>query len=134
MTVEIFSINGRFPARVETFQAMRYVLLLLLALPALAQPSFKGQELYSWKRDGRWNYALLVGTNRNKTWAEVEKVGLEGLEELEKRLDSLAVGEMIFWFHRLDGGAGPLSYPPEEIKQRLIRACQTRQIELVFPR
>ncbi|MBX3168956.1 MAG: hypothetical protein KF760_16225 [Candidatus Eremiobacteraeota bacterium] len=113
---------------------MRYLILLLLALPAFGQPAFKGQELYSWKRDGHWNYALLVGTNRNKTWAEIEQAGLGGLDQLEKRLDSLAAGEMIFWFHRCDGGAGQLSYPPAEIQQRIAQACQQRKLELASPR
>lgn len=99
---------------------MRALFLLLLALPAVAQPSFKGRDLYSWKRDGHWNFALLMGTNRNKTWAEIEKAGL-------------GAGEIVFWLHHCDGGTGHLSYPPAEIKARIVRACEERKIELASP-
>lgn len=113
---------------------LRALFLLLLALPAVAQPSFKGRELYSWKRDGHWNFALLMGTNRNKTWTEIEKADLGDVDQLEKRLDTLPVGEMIFWFHRCDGGTGQLSYPPAEVKARIVQACKERKIELTSPR
>ena len=108
-------------------------MFLLLALPGAAQLSFKGRELYSWKRDGHWSYALLVGTNRNKTWTEIEKSGLGDFDQLEKRLDKLPPGEMIFWFHRCEGGAGQLSYPPAEIKARIVEACEQRKLELSSP-
>ena len=113
---------------------MRALFLLLLALPALAQPSFKGQELYSWKQGGHWNFALLMGTNRNKSWAEIEKASLGDVDQLEKRLDTLPGGEMIFWFHNCDEGAGQLSYPPAEVKARIVQACKERKIELTSPR
>lgn len=113
---------------------MRILLFLLLAMPGAAQLSFKGQELYSWKRDGHWNYALLVGTNRNKTWPEIERANLGDLDQLEKRLDQQPAGELIFWFHRCEGGAGQLSYPPAHVKARVLQACQQRKLELSSPR
>ena len=112
---------------------MRFLCLLLLATPAMAQPGFKGQELYSWQSDGHWNYAILIGTNRNKSWPEVEQAGLGGLEQLEKRLDGLAKGEAIFWLNRCEGGAGHLSFPGEEVKRRIVQACQARQLKISLP-
>src|SRR2546423_13466191 len=33
--------------------------------------SMKGYELYSWKSRGEWHFSLLIGTNRLKTFSEV---------------------------------------------------------------
>lgn len=69
-----------------------------LAQERADQPNFKGTELYSWSTGQEWRYALLPGTNRNKTWAEVQEAGVS-FQDLMSRLKVLAVGEMISWTH-----------------------------------
>jgi hypothetical protein len=76
------------------------------------RPRFKGVELYSWQ-DARtgWAFALLDGTNRLKTAAEVKdpRNWIAGVAELKKALARLAVGENVYWTHPIEG----FEYPPE---------------------
>jgi len=58
--------------------------------------SFKGWELYSWPADHSVKYSLLVGTNRNKTAAEIHAKPL-GLGEVEQKLGELAAGQDVIW-------------------------------------
>jgi diacylglycerol kinase len=59
--------------------------------------AFKGMELYSWQSEsGEWQYAILTGTNRNKTLAEVQAKPLD-MQSLKKVINGLAVGESLFW-------------------------------------
>jgi hypothetical protein len=62
----------------------------------------KGYELYSWEADGTWLYALLPGTNRNKTQAEVVAAATD-LRTLKRKLSVLAVNEQVFWAPTPDG-------------------------------
>jgi hypothetical protein len=88
------------------------------------RPRFKGVELYSW-RDARtgWTFALLDGTNRLKTAAEVKESRnrIAGVEGLKKALARLAVGEQVFWTHPIEG----FEYPPEATVQE-VRVCARR--------
>ena len=66
---------------------------------SLARPTdraFKGVELYSWKQDGDWLFALLPGTNGMKPEPVVKAGGLR-LSELERRFAGCAEGESIYW-------------------------------------
>ena len=70
--------------------------------PARAsQPMFKGVELYSWPdpANKQWRFALLPGTNRMKTSAEVlgSPAAVGSIEELKQRISLLAPGESVFW-------------------------------------
>jgi hypothetical protein len=88
------------------------------------RPRFKGVELYSWQ-DARtgWAFALLDGTNRLKTAAEVKESRnrIAGVEELKKALARLAVGENVYWTHHVDG----FEYPPAATVKE-VRACARR--------
>jgi hypothetical protein len=82
-----------------------------------SDPMFKGVELYSWKdsTSGTWSYALLPGTNRNKTLAEIKtpKVTISEVAQLKRRLSNLAEGEHVYWY---SGRLQPeLSYPDKEV-------------------
>lgn len=110
--------------------------LLLCSAPALAdraqRPSFKGIELYSWQDAGTWNYVLLPGTNRNKTWTELQKASrLRSERELRTSLAQLAAGEQVFWFNQLDDApTARLEYPSSTAVQALRTFCVSNQIEL----
>ena len=88
------------------------------------RPRFKGVELYSWQ-DARtgWAFALLDGTNRLKTAAEVKgpRNRIAGVAELKKALARLAVGENVYWTHPIEG----FEYPPAATVQE-VRACAKR--------
>jgi hypothetical protein len=113
---------------------MRYLLFLLLAVPAFAQSSFKGWELYSWNREGHWHYSLLPGTNRYKNWSEIEAAGMGDVENLKRSLNRLDEGESVFWFHFYEGPPGQLSYPPDEVQRQLTEVCAQRGLKLARPR
>jgi hypothetical protein len=94
-------------------------------------PSMKGIELYSWQTAaGEWRYALLPGTNRQKTYDEVVANPLTQ-EELEKEMAYLVEGEMVFWINWVDGdGRELLSFPPEEVIAGLVAYAEDLEIEL----
>lgn len=114
----------------------RSLLLSLTALPLWAwaqrapKPAFKGMELYSWQENGLWRYSLLVGTNRNKSWAEVAAASMDE-SGLRERLAQLAVGEMVFWSS--SGFSGKLARPPQAQVTELVQLCRQLKIQLNGP-
>jgi hypothetical protein len=64
--------------------------------------SMKGWELYSWPNGNDWNYSLLEGTNRVKTYKEVteNKIVFTGIDSLRMVLDKFPAKEYIFWIGR----------------------------------
>jgi len=101
--------------------------------------SMKGFELYSWQagkaaslpsdRDGQWYFALVVGTNRIKTYEEItsSEVRVEGLEALKRELDQLARGEQVFWS---EGRVPNMALPPDNVIREVRAYCQQRGIRL----
>src|SRR5262247_1705316 len=76
------------------------------------KPRFKGVEVYSWKDDkGVWQFAIMSGTNREKTEKEVKaaKTVYAGADKFIEAMKLLAEGEMVFWFHRING----FEFPPK---------------------
>lgn len=109
--------------------------LLLICLAATSggaqerapQPAFKGMELYSWSDPKGWRYALLPGTNREKSWEEIEGSGLDETQ-LREALSRLAVGELVSW--RSSRTIGPLAYPPVEVKAGLLKLAESLRIKV----
>ena len=98
--------------------------------------SLKGYELYSWRVDARWHFALLTGTNRFKTSEEitngkdstapdamvrVRSVGVEGIKETLTRLPA---GEEITWNRGPSNGATTFSLPPKNIVEAVYERCR----------
>ncbi len=118
---------------------MRRLLLLsaLLILCACAAPqthtaglkAFKGWELYSWQTLAGRNYALLQGTNRNKTRAEITapENTITGEAALIAKLAALAQGEQIFF--NTTGEPG-FSLPPSDSLRQIEAACAARSLIL----
>lgn len=109
-----------------------WLFLTLIAGPAgaeerAAQPGFKGMELYSWSGPDGWRYALLPGTNRDKSWQEVQAVALDEAR-LRAALARLAVGETVSWYKSRP--VGPLAYPPAEVKAALLEEATRLQIQV----
>lgn len=113
-------------------------LLMIVALASVALGGFaaelerasrlaaKGYELYSWEAEGTWLYALLPGTNRNKTQAEVVAAATD-LGTIKRQLSALAVSEYVFWVPMPDGHA---SLPDAAIVADVSDYCRTLQLDL----
>ncbi len=65
------------------------------ALAAGTKTSMKGWELYLWQEQGELQGALLEGTNRLKTDAEIRAATVKGLEALKPQLAQLKAGEIV---------------------------------------
>jgi len=101
------------------------------------QISFKGMELYSWQNDdGEWQYAVLVGTNRNKTSEEILSTSLD-LQGVKDAIAQLAVGESLFWTNQVyDSGSSQtvtFSFPPEVVVTELKEFALEKQVDLYVP-
>jgi hypothetical protein len=83
----------------KSIAAATVVLLAALAVSAQASQAMKGYELYSWRVQGRWHYAVLAGTNRAKSYEEITSPDNEriGIAALEAELKKLPRGAELFW-------------------------------------
>ena len=71
-----------------------------LNLDSISFPhSMKGWELYSWPNGNDWNYSILTGTNRLKTYNEVtsNNIKVTGIDSLKMLLDKFPQNEEILW-------------------------------------
>jgi hypothetical protein len=73
---------------------------LLLAALLLAQASAvandtKGWVLFSWQTSRGWYFSLLPGTNRAKSWVEVNLAKVQGWDALRNKLRNLQAGESL---------------------------------------
>jgi hypothetical protein len=100
-----------------------------------APESMKGYELYSWQVEGEWHFALVVGTNRIKTYDEVSVPGVpvRGLDAIRAELDLLPAGEQVLW---TAGRVPDTVPPPDELITEIERYCTQRGLRLemwMFP-
>jgi hypothetical protein len=117
------------------------------ALPASLPKSAKGYELYSWQNGSDWNFTLITGTNRTKSFDEIiapgntlssdgfVKLSVTGLEEIKKMLALLPSGEQVFWAGmdltgQVPSGTVFLTFPPQNVIQDLTWFCTQRHITL----
>lgn len=82
--------------------------------------AMKGVELYSWQVGGEWTYALLVGTNREKTLDEIKSPGtmIHNVDTLLSELDTFTEGQYVTWILR-----ETLVYPPDDIVNKVEQVC-----------
>jgi len=92
----------------------------------------KGFEIYSWQDDGDWRFSLLVGTNRNKSFDEVTSPDtvLKEIEDLETALRRIRAGQFVIWWVPVKN----LSFPPDEVVERVQQICQDQGLELTIAR
>lgn len=86
--------------------------------------SMKGWELYCWRREKEWGFALLVGTNRLKSDDEIEKVRVD-LDDLLAELSTLAEGQSVVLGHN----ANKSEVPPETIRRAIREHCRARGLD-----
>jgi len=91
--------------------------------------SFKGWELYSWKANATWQYSLLVGTNRAKSFEEITAADsvITGEQALMDKIRTIARGDQIFWNM---GNIKGFEYPPADIIEKVQDLCEKRSIKL----
>ena len=99
--------------------------------------AFKGMELYSWQSEaGEWQFAILVGTNRNKTLEEVQAAPLD-LHNVKETIGRLPAGESLFWVQDVfDAEADQmvtLSFPSEEVICELQEFAHKKKVDLFIP-
>lgn len=89
--------------------------------------SMKGYELYSWQEGAQWKFSLLIGTNREKTLEEIKAadVVLSGVDELTSSLEKIPAGQYVAWSSR-----ETLSFPPEEIRNKVEKVCKDQGLIL----
>jgi hypothetical protein len=95
-----------------------------------APHSMKGYELYSWQEQGEWTFALVVGTNRIKTYDEISapEARVRGLHGIRAELDLLPRGEQVFW---TAGRVPNTVLPPDRLLDGLTAHCTQRGLQLV---
>jgi hypothetical protein len=98
---------------------------------ATAPDSMKGWELYSWKDEGNWNFALLPGTNRMKIDAEVRAARKAGWNEIEKSLEALPKGSEVSWNQlKVDGLKLEQPKRKDKLTNRVLRIARKRGLIL----
>jgi hypothetical protein len=94
--------------------------------------------LYSWPNGNDWNYSILKGTNRLKTYNEVikNKIIVLGIDSLKMLLDKFPKKEEIFWvgegwLKRIWGtDYGNLSLPDSKIIDEIKNYCTQKELVL----
>lgn len=117
------------------------------ALPSVLPKSAKGYELYSWQNGSDWNFTLITGTNRTKSFDEIiapgntlssdgfVKLSVTGIEEIKIVLSLLPAGEQVFWAGmdlagQVPSGTVYLTFPAQSVIDDLSRFCAKRKITL----
>jgi hypothetical protein len=104
----------------------------LIPTPAAPLPeSMKGYELYSWQEAGKWKFSVLIGTNREKTLAEIQSAdaALTGLDALTATLKRIPAGQYLTW---ATNAALPL--PPASIIKQVQQICTDQGLHLEIVR
>lgn len=100
--------------------------------------SLKGWELYSWPNGNDWNYSILIGTNRMKTYSEVttNTIVVNGTDSLKMVLDKFPVNEEIFWVSKewlektWQVNYGNLSLPDSSVVNEIKTYCIQKELVL----
>ena len=111
--------------------------------------SVKGYDLYSWPaEEGQgWQYALITGTNRLKTYGEIVsaedgisesgwlRISASGAEQLKALLSRLPDGESVIWLgsdwlEQMGVPAGRIQLPGGDLIDEIARHCRQAGVEL----
>jgi hypothetical protein len=98
----------------------------------------KGWELYSWPNGNDWNYSILIGTNRLKSYEEVttNQIIVFGKDSLKLLIDKFPENEQLFWIGRewlercWGSNYGDLSLPDENTINEIKEYCVQKKIVL----
>ena len=90
-------------------------------------------ELYSWQNsNGNWVFAVVGGTNRLKTEAEIKKKEnqIGSMDQLSQVFEKLAEHEQVYWFHRKLKG---FAYPDEKMVDSIASLARKANVDLYVP-
>jgi hypothetical protein len=105
----------------------------------------KGYELYSWQSDERWRFALMTGTNRLKSVAEITtgtdradnwvRLSADSVESIKQHLRRLPRDEYVTWIGKQTREqwripAGPLELPSAGIVEAIKAYCKQLGLNL----
>ena len=110
--------------------------------------SMKGYELMSWQVGEEWNFTLVTGTNREKTFEELMlpdsemredgyvKITVAGVNQIMKVLGLLPADSQVLWGGMDLSGQVPegtvyFSYPPQAVMDEIADFCAKNQIDLI---
>jgi hypothetical protein len=101
--------------------------------------STKGWELYSWPNVNDWNYSILIGTNRLKSYNEVitNKIVIVGKDSLKMLLDKIPIKDEILWVGKgwlenaWHDNYGNLSLPEINTINEIKNYCSQKKLVLV---
>ena len=110
--------------------------------------SMKGYELMSWQIGLDWNFTLVTGTNREKSFEELMqpdsqvtddgfvKITVPGVDQIEKVLAMLPSGSEVYWggmdlAGQVPDGTVYFTYPSQEVMDEIAGFCQQNNIKLV---
>ncbi len=133
---------------VESAEATPLPTLDLKQFPDPLPESLKGYELVSWQAGETWNFTLITGTNRMKTFEELMqpdssvsdngfvKITVTGVDQIKKVLSRLPSGSEVFWGGMDLSGQVPegtvyFSYPSLEVMNEIADFCVDNEISLV---
>lgn len=120
----------------------------LAQFPDPLPASLKGYELMSWQVGEDWNFTLVTGTNREKTFEELMqpdsevtdsgfvKITVSGVDQIKRVLAMLPADSQVFWGGMDLSGQVPegtvyFSYPPQATMDEIADFCAENQINLV---
>lgn len=109
--------------------------------------SLKGYELVSWQSDSDWNFTLITGTNRSKSFDELMtpdsqvtadgfvKITVSSVASIKQVLAMLPADTEVFWSGMDLSGQVPdgtvyFAYPEKSVKDELISFCAKRDVKL----
>jgi len=107
----------------------------------------KGYELVSWQSGSDWNFTLITGTNRSKSFDELMspdsqvtadgfvKITVSGIDKIKQVLAMLPAQTEVFWTGMDLSGSVPegtlyFSYPDKIIKDELINFSAKQDVKL----
>lgn len=109
--------------------------------------AMKGYELVSWQSGSDWNFTLITGTNRSKSFDELMspdsqvtadgfvKITVSGIDKIKQVLAMLPAQTEVFWTGMDLSGSVPegtlyFSYPDKIIKDELINFSAKQDVKL----
>ena len=114
------------------------ILFLSVIGSATAQTQASSYELYSWKSDSGWQYALVAPGKTTRTFEEIIQSGAvrNGTSEIQEELKKLPKGVRVLWRANPTGMRAPANssvtfkQPSRKRIKRIMRTCEKLGIQL----
>jgi hypothetical protein len=111
--------------------ARALIVAMLLSAPVMlpaaeeSAPSMKGWVLFSWQTPKGWYFSLLPGSNRAKSWGEVNLAKVQGWDALRNKLRNLQPGERLEFGSAVEVQDLPseraLVNPERDVRKKIVR-------------